>query len=295
MFSAIEDDAVIVAQNVDYQMSLGGAIRTVFGDVYEMNNLYSCYDRCKDSGMVCHNEGMPHPRNCSVCQCPSGFGGNDCSEREAPSHGLTCGETLRAQAYWQALEVSGVVGGGNNKTSRKLTYNPHHCTWHIRAPEGKVIEHDVIFFGVKDQKNDILRRKMCRYGGLKINGQERTWISEGMKLCCSDQLKKIRTTVSNVLVVEAYNSWQYTYFKMNYKMVDAAEIKIPQATSPLSYASVSHLPKKLERIDTNRAYIPELQKSMRAIPGYLPPNIPEINAAAGLVEIVLDGDIVLTP
>uniref|UniRef100_A0A1I7ZNL1 Metalloendopeptidase n=1 Tax=Steinernema glaseri TaxID=37863 RepID=A0A1I7ZNL1_9BILA len=369
-FAIIKGDTVMVAKNPDYQMTIGGATKPVYGDVYEMNNLYSCY------GTVCRNEGQPHPKNCSVCQCPSGFGGNDCSEREAPSHALTCGKTVRAGTSWQALEVTGDVGLGN--TFRIVIDNPHHCTWHIAAPERKVIQFNVIFVGVENQKDDILCEKYCKFGGLRVKGQEKTWIPEGMKLCCSDQLNKIRTTASNLLIVQAYNSFRYTDFKLRYRMVDTGETKIPQATTlknrcvgpggcknppplpsstppttsassmvtptavlyecnnqdghfeegaclnhfiicsnnfpyrmkcpdklrfseklgqctwektclksvRLSHTSVSPLPRK---------YIPELQKSMRAIPGYLPPNIPEINAAADLHEVRKDDGIVMVP
>uniref|UniRef100_A0A1I7ZL80 Metalloendopeptidase n=1 Tax=Steinernema glaseri TaxID=37863 RepID=A0A1I7ZL80_9BILA len=223
-FAAKKGDIVMVARNPDYKKSIGGAMTPVYGDVYRMNMLYSCYDRCRYSGTLCKNEGMPHPKDCKVCQCPSGFGGDDCSQRQAPSHGLTCGETLVAGAEWKTLESSNVVGSGNGHADQGNRSDPHHCTWHVTAPEGKVIEHYVSFVGMRNQKDDILCHDVCKYGGLKIKGHEKSRIPEGMKLCCLDQLKKVRTTVSNVLIIEAYNSWYYTDFTIQYKMLDAYDI-----------------------------------------------------------------------
>uniref|UniRef100_A0A1I7Y0J4 ZnMc domain-containing protein n=1 Tax=Steinernema glaseri TaxID=37863 RepID=A0A1I7Y0J4_9BILA len=82
IFAENDRDIVMISKNLDYQMSIGCAIGPAYGDVYAMN-----YDRCKNSGTVCHNEGMPHPKNCRVC--PNNFGGSDCSQRQVPSHGLT--------------------------------------------------------------------------------------------------------------------------------------------------------------------------------------------------------------
>uniref|UniRef100_A0A1I8AT40 CUB domain-containing protein n=1 Tax=Steinernema glaseri TaxID=37863 RepID=A0A1I8AT40_9BILA len=191
-FAINQRDTVMHARNPDYQLSLGAAIGPMYGDVYEMNMLYSCYDRCKDSGTVCKNEGMPNPNNCKVCQCPSGFEGNDCSQRQASSHGLKCGETLDAGADWQILESNGVVGAGNYDSRQGNRSDPYRCTWHITAPEGKVIEYDVTFIGTKNQRNDMLCYPVCYFGGLKIKGHEKTWKPEGMKLCCAKQLNKIR-------------------------------------------------------------------------------------------------------
>uniref|UniRef100_A0A1I7Y392 Zinc metalloproteinase n=1 Tax=Steinernema glaseri TaxID=37863 RepID=A0A1I7Y392_9BILA len=239
-FAINQRDTVMYAKDPDYQLSLGAAIGPMFGDVYEMNMLYSCYERCKDSGTVCKNEGMPNPNKCDECQCPSGFGGKDCSEREAPSHGLTCGETLAAGADWQTLESSGVVGAGNYDSNQGNRYDPYRCTWHITAPEGKVIEYEVTFIGTKNQRNDMLCYPVCNFGGLKIKGQEKTWKPEGMKLCCSKQLNKIRTTASNLLIIQPYNLLLYTDFSLQYRIKDDGQPPVStKSTPPVSTESTS--------------------------------------------------------
>uniref|UniRef100_A0A1I7ZIY8 Zinc metalloproteinase n=1 Tax=Steinernema glaseri TaxID=37863 RepID=A0A1I7ZIY8_9BILA len=231
-FAINQRDTVMHARNPDYQLSLGAAIGPMYGDVYEMNMLYSCYDRCKDSGTVCKNEGMPNPNNCKVCQCPSGFEGNDCSQRQSSSHGLTCGETLAAGADWKTLESTGVVGAGNYDSRQGNRSDPYRCTWHITAPEGKVIEYEVTFIGTKNQRDDMLCYPVCYFGGLKIKGQEKTWKPEGMKLCCAKQLNKIRTTVSNLMIIDAYNHLLYTDFSLKYRIKDDGQPPVSTKSTP---------------------------------------------------------------
>uniref|UniRef100_A0A1I8AM48 ZnMc domain-containing protein n=1 Tax=Steinernema glaseri TaxID=37863 RepID=A0A1I8AM48_9BILA len=42
-----------------------------------------------------------------------------------------------------------------------------------------------------------------------------------MKLCCPQQLNKVRTTHSNLLIVHAFNKFYYTEFVLHYRMIDA--------------------------------------------------------------------------
>ncbi|VDM63084.1 unnamed protein product [Angiostrongylus costaricensis] len=58
-----------------------------------------CYKCKRSSSATCENGGFPHPRDCSKCICPSGYGGRLCSER--PSG---CGKTLTATTSFQTVE-----------------------------------------------------------------------------------------------------------------------------------------------------------------------------------------------
>ncbi|KAK0401995.1 hypothetical protein QR680_016084 [Steinernema hermaphroditum] len=208
------------ARNSAYQMSIGGAQIPAYGDIYEMNMLYSCYDKCANSGTICQNEGRPNPNNCAVCQCPSGFGGRDCSEREAPSAGLTCGETLQASDSWQQLSSKGVVGSGVYQMGN--ISDPAHCTWHIKAPAGKRLQYYVTEVGV-DYNPDVLCTRVCYFGGLSIKGLEKTWIPQGMRFCCKDQFNRVMITASNILVVQPWNNFRYTDFSIMYKIDGTAQ------------------------------------------------------------------------
>ncbi|PIO56437.1 hypothetical protein TELCIR_22164 [Teladorsagia circumcincta] len=70
-----------------------------FYDLLMMNMFYNCTDACKDEETHCRNGGFLHPRNCSKCICPSGYGGRLCDERPPG-----CGEELTANETWQTLE-----------------------------------------------------------------------------------------------------------------------------------------------------------------------------------------------
>ncbi|PIO53047.1 hypothetical protein TELCIR_25636, partial [Teladorsagia circumcincta] len=65
----------------NYVQTIGGPF-IGFADYYMMNFLYNCTDRCKsDTSAKCENGGFPHPRDCSKCICPRGYGGDQCNER----------------------------------------------------------------------------------------------------------------------------------------------------------------------------------------------------------------------
>ncbi|KAK0400646.1 hypothetical protein QR680_015366 [Steinernema hermaphroditum] len=221
---------VMFTRNPAYQMSLGGSDVPTYGDIFEMNTQYSCYDRCKNSGTVCKNEGRPNPNNCGVCQCPSGFGGRDCSQRQPPSHGLRCGETLSATGSWKTLSISNVVGNGKWESANKT--DPYHCTWHVKAPAGKRIQYSVTYVGISDSEGDSLCYPRCFLGGLSIKGIEKTWIPEGMRVCCKTQFNKAQTTASNLLIIQPWNSFAYTDFKVQYKIVDGTGGGGPDSTPP---------------------------------------------------------------
>uniref|UniRef100_A0A1I7Z790 C-type lectin domain-containing protein n=1 Tax=Steinernema glaseri TaxID=37863 RepID=A0A1I7Z790_9BILA len=159
---------------------------------------------------------MPNPNKCDDCQCPSGFGGKDCSEREPPSHGLTCGETMEADADWKPLSSSRVVGEGDGGFTNRS--DPYRCTWHIKAPDQEVIEFKATNINMVTDDPDSLCTEWCRWGGLKIKGTQKSWKPEGMKLCCEDQQNITMTTSSNLLVIEAFNNIDMTDFTVEYRI-----------------------------------------------------------------------------
>ncbi|KAK0401985.1 hypothetical protein QR680_016078 [Steinernema hermaphroditum] len=215
-FAKDSSKPVMFTLNPDYQYSMGTAELPTLGDIYEMNTQYKCYDKCKGSGTVCKYEGQPNVNNCAVCDCPSGFSGNDCSERAPPSAGMTCGEVLDADGTWKVLESKETIGDGGMTTDGAVL---SHCTWHITAPEGKKIEYQVNYvnnaFG-----EDTLCTERCYFGGVNIKGLEKTWKVEGMRICCKPQFDKIMTSAHNIIAVTVSNLFHYTDFKLQYRTVD---------------------------------------------------------------------------
>ncbi|KAK0402321.1 hypothetical protein QR680_016271 [Steinernema hermaphroditum] len=212
---------VITAFTSAYQMSIGGSGLPVFGDIAELNLLYSCYDKCDSSNITCAYGGYPNPNNCGVCQCPRGFGGKDCSQRQAPTAGLKCGANLQATTSWQYLKVNNAVGHGLNSTSVNLQ-NSAHCTWFITAPPGSRIQYMVNYVGFEGN-NDALCYDYCYYGGLNLKGMETSWKSEGMRFCCAAQYNVAMSTASRLLVVQPWNLYKYTDFQLQYK-IDALDL-----------------------------------------------------------------------
>uniref|UniRef100_A0A1I7YKD3 Metalloendopeptidase n=1 Tax=Steinernema glaseri TaxID=37863 RepID=A0A1I7YKD3_9BILA len=227
---------VIYTNNPGYKYSIGYSPYPLYGDIYEMNMLYSCYDKCQAYGTVCQNEGKPDPNNCRICQCPAGFGGDDCSQIEPPSPGLPrdCGGTLQATDSWQTVKVEKMVGNGEYKIMDVT--QAVQCSWHITAPVGKKIQFIVEYVGFNYRGISYLCDKACVRGALVVKGIEKTWIPEGMRFCCEEQFNQQMTTSSNRLVLRAYNSMMYTDFTVKYKIESGSG---PGPTEPTQSTSTT--------------------------------------------------------
>ncbi|PIO71152.1 astacin [Teladorsagia circumcincta] len=98
--AATKGRLAILPKDVNYTETLGSKFIS-FYDLLMMNMYYNCTDKCKteiESEEKCENGGFAHPRNCSKCICPSGYGGQFCSERPPG-----CGAELNATDKWQTL------------------------------------------------------------------------------------------------------------------------------------------------------------------------------------------------
>ncbi|RCN24442.1 hypothetical protein ANCCAN_29861 [Ancylostoma caninum] len=93
---------VMILPDSKYKNTLGSEMIS-FIDLTMINRHYNCTGKCRpqSSELQCQHGGYPHPRNCSRCLCPTGYGGIDCSKR--PSDG--CGEELEANETWQTQEI----------------------------------------------------------------------------------------------------------------------------------------------------------------------------------------------
>ncbi|KIH56350.1 astacin, partial [Ancylostoma duodenale] len=85
----------------------------------------------------CAMGGFPHPRDCSRCICPSGYGGRLCNER--PSG---CGRVYQATAQYQTFtdEV------GNRNAGQRPREDMDMCNYWITAPAGSMIEVKLVGF-----------------------------------------------------------------------------------------------------------------------------------------------------
>ncbi|KAE9415875.1 hypothetical protein Angca_010292, partial [Angiostrongylus cantonensis] len=144
----------MVAVDPRYQKTMGSHMIS-FSDIFMINEHYGCNERCnKSNSAKCVNEGYPHPRNCSMCICPGGYGGTLC-DRRPPG----CGEYLTATNETQTVYYR--LGSGS-----ELRDLFDLCNYMILAPEGKKIEVEV---------QSISRAYSipgCRKGGVEVKAQE---------------------------------------------------------------------------------------------------------------------------
>ncbi|VDM65082.1 unnamed protein product [Strongylus vulgaris] len=131
-----------------------------FYELLMMNIHYNCLDKCKSnpSAAKCYMGGFPHPRDCSKCICPGGYGGKLCNERPQG-----CGKILQATSTFQPLEDS--VGYDHIQNTRDAKDEFLKCNYWIQAPQGRRIE-------VKFVSTDGVATDGCYYDGVEIKAQK---------------------------------------------------------------------------------------------------------------------------
>ncbi|KAK0401021.1 hypothetical protein QR680_015556 [Steinernema hermaphroditum] len=223
------------------QYSMGASRMPVFTDIALINYEYKCYDRCSSAGTVCYHGGMPNPNNCTVCQCPSGFAGKDCSYIESPNGVVgSCGGLLTPTANWTDLKVTNQIGNGVWAASTVQA----NCTWHILAPSGKFVQFYVKFVGANGS-NSTHCSSDCYWGGVDIKWDANKQ-PEGYRICCPDSYYWMNQSGNNLLIVQAYNFWFYTDFTLAYRIEKFGYID--DATEPYSVRTGAFYREKIKEL-----------------------------------------------
>ncbi|PIO55726.1 astacin [Teladorsagia circumcincta] len=142
----------MVPKDVLYTETLGSPFISYY-DLLMINTHYNCTDACKGKNTPCQNNGFAHPRDCSKCICPSGYGGQYC-EKRPPG----CGAELEATKEWKPL----VDDLGDRKAGLTPREDFMKCNYWIKAPAGKKIEVKFVDFP------DGVAVDGCTYAGVEI-------------------------------------------------------------------------------------------------------------------------------
>uniref|UniRef100_A0A1I7WBE7 EGF-like domain-containing protein n=1 Tax=Heterorhabditis bacteriophora TaxID=37862 RepID=A0A1I7WBE7_HETBA len=124
--------ANILVPHDNYQDTMGSDM-VAFYDVSMMNEYYNCKSKCPSAASAkCVNGGFPNPNQCSVCICPSGYGGNLCNQRVGTNiqelktilcnnclQPPGCGSTLNASSTFKTL--SDTLGDGSARPKDSFT------------------------------------------------------------------------------------------------------------------------------------------------------------------------------
>ncbi|KAH7722545.1 NAS-31 protein [Aphelenchoides avenae] len=203
---------IILAKKKPYQHSMGNNYGPIFNDLLLMNKYYKCSDHC--TGGTCKNNGFSHPRDCSKCICPNGFGGDDCSERQPGENGAPpeCGETVLAKADFQ--ELSGSVDPGPGSGKFKITEKQAGCHFHIKAPPGLHVE-------VRVKSLSGACTPECYFGSTEIKYEDFT--SGGVRMCCPSHINDVGAVVSNgeLAIVSVYSQKGAQTFTLEYRATAA--------------------------------------------------------------------------
>ncbi|PIO75395.1 astacin [Teladorsagia circumcincta] len=195
---------IMNANDGNYTATLGSDIIS-FYDLLMMNKLYDCLDKCNENKPDCQNDGFAHPRDCSKCVCPSGFGGPLCDKK--PSN---CGEELVATDSWQTVEKTLEAGEeGEDRDEYK------RCTYWIKAPEN--VDNAKIEVKIAELPEEF-NKDGCIYAGVEIKAREDKRLT-GYRFCSQDDVGIELSSNSKIVPVIVYSGSRKKPFstKLDYR------------------------------------------------------------------------------
>ncbi|EYC08358.1 hypothetical protein Y032_0066g3720 [Ancylostoma ceylanicum] len=196
-------EPTMVPSDTKYIETLGSPFVS-FYELDMVNKHYKCHDKCHPSRSAkCKMDGFPHPRDCTRCICPSGYGGRLCDER--PSG---CGRVLMATGEYQTL--TDVIGDRSAGTRAREDFKL--CNYWIEAPQGSRIEVKVVSFtaGVANDG--------CPYAGVEIK-THRDHKLTGYRLCAPEDAGVTFISHSHIVPIITYNRMYETKTVLQYRIV----------------------------------------------------------------------------
>ncbi|PIO74038.1 hypothetical protein TELCIR_03966 [Teladorsagia circumcincta] len=160
---------------------------------------------CANNKPACQNDGFAHPRDCSKCICPSGYGGPLCNKK--PS---SCGAEVEASSDWQSFENTLAAGdAGEERDEYK------RCTYWIKVPDNvsnAKIEVTIVELPDKFFKDG------CIYAGVEIKAhpdKRRT----GYRFCSQKDVGTVLSSNSSLVPVITYSASRTDAFstKLEYR------------------------------------------------------------------------------
>ncbi|EYC34609.1 hypothetical protein Y032_0001g53 [Ancylostoma ceylanicum] len=197
----------MVPYDPKYIETLGSPIIS-FYELLMLNQHYGCMKRCDPSRSAkCAMGGFPHPRDCSRCICPSGYGGRLCDQR--PSG---CGQVYQATASYQTLtdEV------GNPNAGQKPREDMDMCNYWITAPAGSRIEIKLAGFSKG------LAVDGCQYAGVEIKTHADQRLT-GYRFCAPEDAGVTLVSKHNIVPIITYNRFYATKTVIQYRIVSGGQ------------------------------------------------------------------------
>ncbi|KHJ90478.1 astacin [Oesophagostomum dentatum] len=200
-FSATyNDEYTMVPYDENYIETLGSPFIS-FYELLMINKHYNCLGKCRKTPQ-CKNDGFPHPRDCSKCICPSGYGGDLCDKK--PSG---CGAVLQATNTYKTLKD--VIGDERNTEERE---DFEKCHYWIEAPAGKKIEIKIVSFSEGHAVDG------CVYAGVEIKTNKDQRLT-GYRFCAPEDAGKTLISSSNRVPVITYNRAYESETVLKYRAV----------------------------------------------------------------------------
>ncbi|WKY09755.1 hypothetical protein Q1695_002253 [Nippostrongylus brasiliensis] len=176
-----------------------------FIDFLMMNTHYNCTAKCDpQTSAKCDNHGFPHPRDCTKCICPFGYGGRYCKKKPA-----SCGKVLNATEKEQ--EFTDVVGNKSAGVSAREEFAI--CYYWIKAPEGKKIRVQLTEF-----KPEGIAVDGCAYGGVEFKAQADQRLT-GMRYCSKQDEGTVLISESNLMPIITYNRIYESTVTVKYRFI----------------------------------------------------------------------------
>uniref|UniRef100_A0A8L8KA65 Zinc metalloproteinase n=1 Tax=Heligmosomoides polygyrus TaxID=6339 RepID=A0A8L8KA65_HELPZ len=201
-------------QMINLHYNCTGTILFNYGKFHHIGQMF-IPDRCKpDFSAKCENGGFPHPRNCSRCICPGGYGGRLCNERVRNSLYFALFNKSAVEdrqfSLRDELEADSIRRTFKDRLG-KLGFRPaddyEMCNYWIKAPQGKRIEVKLLSF-----QPDIVGVSGCKYDGVEIKtqaDQRRTgyrFVVFPLTFCSPHAVNTVLVSNSNIVPIITYNS-----------------------------------------------------------------------------------------
>ncbi|KAK5985564.1 Zinc metalloproteinase [Trichostrongylus colubriformis] len=193
------DEPTMVAYDIKYQETMGSHVLS-FIDKSIINDHYKCKDKCsKKTSAKCKNGGFPHPRNCSECICPSGYGGALCHERPKG-----CGAILEAKKERQYMVDRLGLG---EEARDEFTF----CNYWIEAPEGFAVEIEIISI------SDGFGEEGCTLGGVEIKSNADQTVT-GYRFCSLRDNNTVLVSNSSRVPVITFSRYREQQIVLQYRI-----------------------------------------------------------------------------